>query len=166
MSLVSAGRAVGLGVILTGSALFLACGGGGASETKSSTAPTSSSPAASSGASSAPAASGDLSAALSEWAVKPSSASTKAGKVALKVTNSGTTPHELVVIKTDVAHDKLEQAAGIVDETKYKPLVRSKQLNGAESQELAAELTAGKYVLLCNVAGHYGLGMHTAFTVN
>ena len=104
--------------------------------------------------------------ALSEWAVKPSAASTKAGKTEFKVTNSGATPHELMIAKTDVAHDKMEKAAGIVDEAKYKPLARTKQLNGGQSEELSVELTAGKYVLVCNVSGHYDLGMHTAFTVN
>lgn len=98
--------------------------------------------------------------------MKPSAAAAKAGKVELKVTNSGSTPHELVVVKADVAPDKLDKAAGIVDEAKYKPLARTKQLNGAQSEEVSVDLTPGKYVLLCNVAGHYDLGMHTAFTVN
>jgi len=28
------------------------------------------------------------------------------------------------------------------------------------------DLAPGKYVLICNVAGHYQLGMHISFTVD
>jgi uncharacterized cupredoxin-like copper-binding protein len=154
MRVVAVGRAAGMVLLIAGSALLLACGGGG--ESKSSEG------AKSGGA----AAEGPVTVALSEWTVKPSSAVAKAGKVEFKVTNSGTTPHELMIVKTDVAPDKLEQAAGIVDEAKYKPLGRTKQLNGGQNEELSVDLTAGKYVLLCNVSGHYTLGMHTGFTVN
>jgi uncharacterized cupredoxin-like copper-binding protein len=31
---------------------------------------------------------------------------------------------------------------------------------------VSADLAAGKYVIICNVAGHYQLGMRAAFTVN
>jgi uncharacterized cupredoxin-like copper-binding protein len=148
-------RAAGLAILVTGSALLLACSGGEAkSESKSSSS------SSSSGGES------NVNVALSEWGVKPSVAATKAGKVEFKVTNSGATPHEMSIVKTDVAFDKLEQAAGIADEAKYKPIIRTKQLNGTESQEIEADLTAGKYVLLCNISGHYGLGMRSAFTVN
>ena len=34
-----------------------------------------------------------------------------------------------------------------------------------KSASVTVELTPGKYVFICNVAGHYGLGMHTGFTV-
>jgi uncharacterized cupredoxin-like copper-binding protein len=155
MRVVGAGRAAGMVLVIAGSALLLACGGGGESA--------SSSGAKSGGAS---AAGGPLSVALSEWSVKPASASVAAGKVTMKVTNSGATPHELMIVKTDTAHDKLEEGAGVADETKYPPLARTKQLNNGQSEDLTADLTPGKYVLLCNVSGHYDLGMHTAFSVN
>jgi uncharacterized cupredoxin-like copper-binding protein len=34
-----------------------------------------------------------------------------------------------------------------------------------KSAAVTLDLTPGKYVFICNVAGHYQLGMHTAFTV-
>ena len=40
-----------------------------------------------------------------------------------------------------------------------------KDLNPEASELVTAELTAGAYVLICNVASHYQSGMHTAFTV-
>ncbi len=154
MRMRSVGRVAGLFIL--GSSLLVACGGGESSEGSKSTE----------GAKSTGAASGDVGITLSEWAIKPAAASAKAGKVTFKVTNSGTTPHEFKIVKTDTAQDKLEKVNGLVDETKYKPLVTTKQLNGGQSEEGSAELTAGKYVLICNVTGHYDLGMHTAFTVN
>jgi uncharacterized cupredoxin-like copper-binding protein len=154
MRVVGAGRAAGMVLMIAGSALLLACGGGG--ETASSSG------AKSGGAS----AGGPLSVALSEWSVKPASASVAAGRVTMKVTNNGATPHELMIVKTDTAHDKLEKGVGVADETKYPPIARTKQLNNGQSEDLTAELAAGKYVLLCNVSGHYDLGMHTAFSVN
>jgi uncharacterized cupredoxin-like copper-binding protein len=158
MSLVSAGRRAGLVLLVAGATVLAACGGGESGGSSSSSEKSSGSSSGGAG--------GALTAALSEWALKPSASSAKAGKVEIKVSNSGTTPHELVIVKTDVAHDKLEQANGLADEAKYKPVVRTKQLNGGESETLSAELAAGKYVLLCNISGHYGLGMHAAFTVN
>ena len=167
MRLFTAARTTGFALLLAGSALALACGGG-ASEGGSKTSEggkTSEGAKSTEGAKGG--AEGSVAVALSEWGVKPASASVKAGKVDFKTTNSGSTPHELVVIKTDVAHDKLEKnSSGVVDETKYKPLGRTKQLDGGKTEELELDVTAGKYVLLCNVAGHYDLGMHTAFTVN
>ena len=35
-----------------------------------------------------------------------------------------------------------------------------------KSAAVTIDLTAGKYVFICNVAGHYQLGMHTGFTVD
>ena len=34
-----------------------------------------------------------------------------------------------------------------------------------KSAAVTVQLTPGKYVFMCNVAGHYQLGMHTGFTV-
>ncbi|MFN8639095.1 MAG: sulfocyanin-like copper-binding protein [Dehalococcoidia bacterium] len=156
MQLRSLGRVAGL--LILGSALFVACAGGASEKSEGSKS--------TEGSKAATGAGGDVGVTLSEWAVKPASASTKAGKVSFKVTNSGTTPHEFKIVKTDTAQDKLEKANGIVDETKYKPLAMTKQLNGSQNEEVSAELTAGKYVLICNVTGHYDLGMHSGFTVN
>lgn len=160
----SARRAFGMSLLLATGALAFACGGGTAAEKPA--ASTGSSSSGSAGASAPTAGEGKVSVTLAEWSVKPATATVKGGKVSMKVTNGGATPHELVVVKTDVAQDKLEKANGIADEAKYKPLVRTKQLNGSESTELEVDLSPGKYVLLCNVSGHYDLGMHTAFTVN
>ena len=75
-------------------------------------------------------------------------------------------PHELKVIKTDLAPDKLPvdgATAKASEEGKVGELV---SIPGGASRKLVLELAAGKYVLLCNVAGHYQLGMRTGLEVN
>ena len=110
------------------------------------------------------AASNSVSVELSEWAVKAPS-DVRAGSVSFVTRNVGTTPHDLVLIRTDVAADRLEKtSAGQVDESKYNVVGRLTQLNGGQSQTLQAQLPADEYVLICNVVGHYDLGMRTGIT--
>ncbi len=103
---------------------------------------------------------------LKEWSIAASPGSASAGAVSFTTRNSGTTPHDLVVIKTDVAPDKLEtDSSGAVDESKYTVGGKITQLDAGKSQVLSATVQQGSYVLICNVPGHYALGMHTAFSV-
>ena len=76
-------------------------------------------------------------------------ASVSSGKVTFKVKNIGTVVHSMVVIKTNLDEAKLPAAAK----------------DPGASKDLTPELTAGKYVLVCNEPAHYIVGMHVAFTV-
>jgi uncharacterized cupredoxin-like copper-binding protein len=108
---------------------------------------------------------GSIDVALSEWKVAPSAAKAKAGEVTFNATNKGATQHELVVIKSDAAPDKLPQASGAVDEKAVTVAGRVAALDAGKSGTVKATLAAGKYVLVCNLPAHYGQGMTTAFTV-
>ncbi|MSP21757.1 MAG: hypothetical protein EXR66_01835 [Dehalococcoidia bacterium] len=156
-------RAVALLAAVGVSALALACGGGGAAKESGSTKPaeTKSTTAASSGG-----VGERLSVELADFKVTAARATTKAGKVEITVKNTGTTPHELVILKADNPASLTKNASGMVDEAKYPPLGRTKQLDGGGSEKLEVSLAAGKYALICNVVGHYDLGMRTALTVN
>lgn len=161
-------RGAALFTALSVSALAMACGGGEEATSKTTPAAGGAKASAPAGGSGAAATGGSSAVAveLTEWAVKANGAG-KAGKVEFTAKNAGSTPHELVVLKTDVDAGALQKnASGVVDETKYAPAGKTKQLNDGQSEKLEATLTAGKYVLICNVAGHYDLGMRTAFTVN
>ncbi|MCC6236758.1 MAG: hypothetical protein IT299_04195 [Dehalococcoidia bacterium] len=99
--------------------------------------------------------------------MKPSVSSVAAGAVQFVTRNAGTTPHDLVLLRTDVAADRLEKTtAGQVDEAKYTVVGRLPQLNAGQSQTLLATMPADEYVLICNVVGHYDLGMRAGFDVN
>lgn len=161
MSQVSRWSALGIGLASVG-LLASACAGGGAETTATPAPSAKSSPAA---AAPSGGAGGSVAVELTEWSVNaPRSA--KAGKVAFTAKNSGSTPHELVVLKTDTDAGALQKnASGLVDEAKYGAVGKTKQVPDGKSESLEATLAAGKYVLICNVAGHYDLGMRTALTV-
>jgi len=111
--------------------------------------------------------------AVQEWAVLPAQASAAAGTVTFTVKNTGPAyKHEFVVMKTTLAPDKLptkadgsineeDPALTAVDEIGDIPL--------GSTQSKAFTLTAGSYVLFCNIVEnnlvHYKLGMRVGFTV-
>ena len=84
------------------------------------------------------------------------------------VTNAGTQVHEFVVIKTEAKADQLPIASSgtEVDEdaSALDVVDEVEDLAAGASQDLSVTLDAGHYVVICNVAGHYQLGMHADFT--
>jgi uncharacterized cupredoxin-like copper-binding protein len=88
-----------------------------------------------------------------------------AGTVTFEVENTGAMPHELVVLRTDVAADKLPMAEGGVAKEDGRVGGVEQMAPGSEPMYLTMDLEPGAYVLLCNVPGHYGLGQYAAFTV-
>jgi uncharacterized cupredoxin-like copper-binding protein len=146
-------------------ALVVAACGAAASPSPSAAAPTAGPSAAA----------GSLAVALQEWAVLPASPSVAAGEVTFTVTNTGPADeHEFVVLRTDIDANALPtdetgtvteggEGMEVVDEIEDIPV--------GETQDLTVTLTAGKYVLLCNIysededEAHYKMGMRTNFTV-
>lgn len=100
---------------------------------------------------------------LKEFKVLPSPAAVAAGKVTFKVKNAGTLTHELIVVKTNLAPARLKKADGSADESASVGEVS--ELKAGTSGSVTLTLKPGKYVLLCNVPGHFGAGQYTAFTV-
>ena len=71
------------------------------------------------------------------------------------------------MIKTDASEDKLAADAaevGKMDETGNVGETGDIQIG--ESKTFTVTFSAGRYMLTCNEIGHYGSGMHRAFTVN
>ena len=94
--------------------------------------------------------------------VTPNSA--PAGKVKFKVQNQGTIIHEMVVVKTTTAFDALPvNPNNKVSEKGSKGEVSS--IGKGKTKSKTLKLKAGSYVLVCNIAKHYGLGMRAPFTV-
>ncbi len=81
------------------------------------------------------------------------------------IVNEGPSPHDFVVLETDLAADALPVEGGAVDEDQVNVFGRVEQFNAGETQKGAFSLDAGSYVLICNIPGHYQLGMAVAFTV-
>ena len=97
--------------------------------------------------------------------VRPGVASVAAGTVTFAAKNQGTMPHELVVLRTDLDPGKLPQGDGGMAKEVGRVGEVPQMAPGSATQYLTLDLKPGKYVLLCNVPGHYGLGQYAAFTV-
>lgn len=90
-------------------------------------------------------------------------------KVTFLVTNDSLRPipHELIIIKSDLAPGALPLGAdGRVDESQVEIVSRTPVLTaGSLSATLTDVLKKGNYVLICNVGSHYTRGMRTGFQV-
>jgi len=104
---------------------------------------------------------------LQSYSVTPSVVTIKAGNITFNVTNIATDqPHQFVMIKTDLAAEKLPVGSdGTVAETAVTIVNRIAALDPGKSGSLSVNLAAGHYVLICNRPGHYQQGMHSDFTV-
>jgi uncharacterized cupredoxin-like copper-binding protein len=100
--------------------------------------------------------------------IKAAPATAKAGVVTFKVKNdSKDTIHEMIVMFLADPTKPLPyiDADQRVDEDKAGDKGEVSELDPGKSGSLTVSLKAGKYLLICNVAGHYAAGMWTEFTV-
>lgn len=110
---------------------------------------------------------GTVNATLSDMKISLDRTSVPAGPVTFVVKNTGAVEHELVVLQTDTAQDKIAMdmdEAGKMDETGN--VGETGDMNAGETKSFTVTLPAGHYVLICNEIGHYAAGMHLTFTVN
>lgn len=110
---------------------------------------------------------------LDEWSVEPDPASIDGPVTAtFEGHNHGEFPHQVVVIRTNLAPDALPMERGKVDvddageEMLAFDVPAADPGAGVEGRQVATvDLRPGRYVLICNIAGHYQQGMRTAFEV-
>src|SRR5262245_45404591 len=150
---------------IAGAAVLIAACGPGASP-----APTAGSlPTAAAGSSAGGGGAGTVAVTEVDGKITPATTTAAAGPVTFTITNNGTQTHEFVVIKTDLADDKLPTTAdgNEVDETATGVTVvdEVEEVAVGTPATLNVTLQPGNYVFICNIPTHYGLGMHVAFTV-
>jgi len=92
--------------------------------------------------------------------------SVKAGTIKIGVRNLGTMEHSFVVLKTDLPPDKLPVDGASAKAREDGKVGEIPSIPAGKSAGVTIELTPGKYVFICNIAGHYQLGMHTGFAVD
>lgn len=100
--------------------------------------------------------------------VKTDVPSTAAGEVTFKVTNtSKDTIHEMIVIQLAEPGKPLPYITdeSRVDEDKAGDKGEVSELDPGASGALTVTLQPGKYLLICNVPGHFAAGMWTEFEV-
>jgi uncharacterized cupredoxin-like copper-binding protein len=107
---------------------------------------------------------------LDDFTLRRDVAVVPAGTVRFRILNEGPTTHELSVIRTDRAPDKLPlQRDGLTINEDAPGMHFINEAEGIEigdRRTLALRLAAGNYVLYCNMEGHYLGGMHAALTVS
>jgi uncharacterized cupredoxin-like copper-binding protein len=92
-----------------------------------------------------------------------SPASAKAGAIRFTLVNRGSMTHEAVIIRTATRFDRLPVKDSRASEKGRIGAI--KRVAGGTRKALTLTLAAGKYVIICNVPGHYQAGMRAAFTV-
>jgi hypothetical protein len=102
---------------------------------------------------------------LKEWAIELGTSERTAGAVKLQVQNVGTMTHEVIVVRTNLAPDKLPVDSGAVKLSDLEVLGEKDDIERREKTTLDVNLTPGSYVFLCNISGHYALGMRAALVV-
>ena len=73
--------------------------------------------------------------------------------------------HEVKVIKTDVDADKLPIDGAAAKASEAGKVGELLNIGAGASRKLVLDLTPGRYVIVCNIAGHYQLGMRVALEV-
>jgi uncharacterized cupredoxin-like copper-binding protein len=106
---------------------------------------------------------------MKDFGIKVSRHSVPAGTVVLHVTNHGPSTHEINVDLTRYASGRMPlKADGLTAAEDAKGLHRIgslEQVNLHSTADLSLELKRGRYVLWCNLEGHYLGGMHETFDV-
>jgi uncharacterized cupredoxin-like copper-binding protein len=97
---------------------------------------------------------------LAEYSIEPSATVVKAGNVKVTAVNDGSMMHEVVFLKTDTPQGKLKVTKGRVSESDSVGEVAD--IEAGKTKKGTIDLKPGKYVLVCNIDGHYQLGMHSA----
>ncbi len=93
------------------------------------------------------------------------------GRHTVGVTNKGTVGHEFVIFKTTLPADQLplDKSGDVIEDSPQLQAVADSgdALPPGKSKSITTEdLTPGHYVAVCNLPGHYQLGMYVNLTVS
>jgi uncharacterized cupredoxin-like copper-binding protein len=91
-----------------------------------------------------------------------------AGEVDFQVHNGGPDEHELIVVRSPSGQLPIRSDGVTIDEDKVEKAEVAALGPGepAGTRALRVNLAPGRYVLFCNMTGHYMGGMHTTLVVN
>lgn len=106
-----------------------------------------------------------LSVELTDHSIASDRAVVPAGHMVLAIHNGGTGGHELEVIRTDAAPDRLAYDTGLAQVTARGVVAERENIAAGATKRLSVDLEPGRYVLICNLPGHYAAGMRLALEV-
>ncbi|MEX2459549.1 MAG: hypothetical protein WD770_11270 [Actinomycetota bacterium] len=107
-----------------------------------------------------------------DFSITLAPANAAAGEVTFDVTNQGPSAHQFWVYETDLAPEALPaDPTGLGRVNEFGPgynalLFTFDDIASGERRSFELDLDAGRYVIICNIPGHYVRGMHAAFTVS
>jgi len=89
------------------------------------------------------------------------------GNLVLSVHNRGPDAHELIVVREPTSRLPLRRDGSTVSEEKLDRVTAGALEPGhpGSNRKLRLHLAPGRYVLFCNMSGHYLGGMHTELVV-
>lgn len=100
---------------------------------------------------------------MSEFKFAPANPELARGNVEITATNKGKVEHELVLLKTNADPSKLPKGGEGVSEK--GSVGEISEVAAGETGSQTFDLKPGKYVMLCNLPGHYDAGMYGTLTV-
>ncbi len=107
---------------------------------------------------------------MGDFFFSPKDVNAGAGTVTIATPNEGKTTHEFVLVKSDADPASLPVKQGEVDEDAVVTQGSGSpneiaDVKPGQSKSGTFELTPGKYVMFCNLPGHYQQGMYGSVTV-
>ena len=106
---------------------------------------------------------------VKEWKISTNTQNHIAGPITFYLDNQGNIDHEFVIIQTDtLAKDlvaKVDPATMRLDEELLTSPGEYGDLAAGVTGVVTIDLPAGHYVLMCNIADHYQLGMYADLEV-
>lgn len=98
---------------------------------------------------------------LREMAISEDSPMVARGEQTLVIHNSGKLKHELIVLKTDKAPQELAKP-GSKRALETGKVAEVPSIKPGQTVKLKINFESGRYVLICNIPGHYAAGMRNS----
>ena len=91
----------------------------------------------------------------------------RSGNLVVSVANKGPVDHELIIVRAATGRLPVRPDGLTVDEDKLSALTRIALEPGPPGsvRTFRVRLVPGRYVLFCNMSGHFMAGMHTTLVV-
>jgi uncharacterized cupredoxin-like copper-binding protein len=108
---------------------------------------------------------------MGDYYFAPQTATLEAGATTIEAPNEGSVEHELVIFESDKNPAELPtEANGEVDEEKLEQegaeeAGEIEDVEPGKTKSAEFNLKPGKYVMFCNLPGHYAQGMYGTLTV-
>ncbi len=109
-----------------------------------------------------------VSATEAEFKIVLGSSTVPAGALTFSIANKGAIAHEFVIARSDDVAGALPTADDTTVDEESESVVHiteTEDIQPSTVRVVTTRLSPGRYVVFCNIPGHYAAGMHASFTV-